>query len=88
MKERAEKNPTLPLDPVSSPRGFNLMAYYVLLVFLRKERLKQQQENLTGGLEFNFFLFSSGMREPSESPNGEPVQVNAICFHTCFGFGL
>ena len=38
LRERAEKAPTLALDPLLSQCGFNLVAYYMLLIFLKERR--------------------------------------------------
>lgn len=38
LRERAEKAPTLPLEPLLSQCGFNLAAYCVLLIFLKERR--------------------------------------------------
>lgn len=38
LRERAGKALTLPLDPLSAQCGFNLVAYCVLLVFLKERR--------------------------------------------------
>lgn len=65
-RQRAEKASTLPLDPLSAHCGFNLVAYCVLLIFLKERGTETSKIKVDRWRRVQFFHQES-LGQPFES---------------------